>query len=124
MALRDNVVSTVALFSSFSTLICCALPILFVSLGAGAVVASLVSAVPQLVWLSEHKIPLFVFAGAMLMFSGLSRYMARNAPCPIDPGQARACIRMRRFSAVIFYFSLAMYCTAFFFAFIAVYIIA
>ncbi len=119
MSLRNNIVSTLALFGSLSTLICCALPILFVSLGAGAALAGLVSAVPQIVWLSEHKVPLFIFAGVMLVLSGISRYLTRNAPCPIDPAQAKACMRMRRVSSGIFYFSLAMYATGFFFAFIA-----
>lgn len=119
MSLRSSVLSTAALFGSFSTLICCALPIFFVSLGAGAVVAGLVSAVPQLVWLSEHKVPLFIFAGLMLLLSGISHYMTRNAPCPVDSAQAKACMRMRRVSFGIFLFSLAMYATGFFFAFIA-----
>lgn len=81
--------------------------------------AGLVSAVPQIVWLSEHKVPLFIFAGVMLIFSGVSQYLARNAPCPIDPVQAKACMRMRRLSFGIFIFSVAMYATGFFFAFIA-----
>lgn len=119
MSLRNSVISTVALFGSFSTLICCALPILFVSLGAGAVVAGLVSAVPQIVWLSEHKVALFIFAGIMLALSGISRYLARNAPCPIDPAQAKACMRMRRLSLAVFIFSIVLYATGFFFAFVA-----
>ena len=47
--------SAVSLFASSSTLVCCALPALLVAVGAGAALSSLVSAVPQLVWLSEHK---------------------------------------------------------------------
>ena len=119
MAIHKTILPTLALFSSFSTLVCCALPALLVSLGAGAVLIGLVSAVPQLVWLSEHKIPLFIFAGIMLMISGISHYATRNAPCPVDPLQAKSCMRLRRISAVIFYFSLAMYAIGFFFAFIA-----
>ncbi len=119
MGLRSNLISTVALFGSFSTLICCALPILFVSLGAGAVVAGLVSAVPQIVWLSEHKVPLFIFAGIMLVLSGISCYLARNAPCPVDPAQAKACMRMRRLSLGVFIFSVVLYAIGFFAAFIA-----
>ncbi len=119
MSLRSSVLSIFALFGSFSTLICCALPALLVSLGAGAAVAGLVSTVPQLVWLSEHKVSLFIMAGLLLAASGIVRYLTRNAPCPIDPAQAKSCMRMRRFSAGVFYFSLAMYATGFFFAFIA-----
>jgi len=119
MGIKHKIVSTLTLFGSLSTLLCCALPALFVSLGAGAALIGLVSAVPQLIWLSEHKIGLFIFAGIMLIVSGVSRYMARNYPCPIDAEEAKACMRLRRISSGIFYFSLAMYCVGFFFAFIA-----
>ncbi len=115
----SGLISSLALFGSFSTLFCCALPALLVSIGAGAVMVGLVSAVPQLVWLSEHKVPLFIFAGIMLTLSGLMRYLTRNAPCPIDQAKAKACTRMRRWSFGIFLFSLIMYCVGFYFAFIA-----
>lgn len=115
----SGLISTIALFGSFSTLFCCALPALLVSIGAGAAVIGLVSSFPQLVWLSEHKVGLFVFAGIMLMLSGAMRYLMRNVPCPADPVKAKACTRMRRWSFRIFLFSLAMYCVGFYFAFIA-----
>jgi len=114
-----KVFHTLALFGSFSTLICCALPALFVTLGAGAALIGLVSAVPQLIWLSAHKIPLFIFAGVMLTISGVSRYMSRNAPCPADPAMAKTCGRTRRIGFLVFLFSLAMYASGFFFSFIA-----
>jgi hypothetical protein len=76
----SSIAHTLALFGSFSTLFCCALPALFVTLGAGAVLAGIVSNVPQLIWLSEHKIGLFIFAGIMLFISGLSRYLTRKVP--------------------------------------------
>jgi len=119
MTVKNKVIHTVALFGSFSTLLCCALPALFVFLGAGAVLIGLVSAVPQLVWLSEHKIGLFIFAGIMLTISGISRYLTRNAPCPIDPHQARACKRLRQIGLSVFCFSLLMYAIGFYFAFVA-----
>jgi hypothetical protein len=112
-------ISTLALFGSFSTLFCCALPALLVSIGAGAALIGLVNAVPQLVWLSEHKIGLFIFAGVMLTLSGVMRYVTRNAPCPADSAKAEACARMRRFSLGIFIFSLTLYCVGLFFAFLA-----
>jgi hypothetical protein len=112
-------ISTIALFGSFSTLFCCALPALLVSIGAGAAVIGLVSTFPQLIWLSEHKVGLFIFAGVMLTLSGIMRYLTRNSPCPADPKKAKVCMRMRRFSLGIFLFSLTMYCVGFYFAFIA-----
>ena len=119
MGLHKGILPTLTLFGSFSTLICCALPALLVSLGAGAAVIGLVSTFPELIWLSEHKIGLFIFAGVMLTISGISRYLTRNAPCPIEPAQAKACLRLRRISAGIFYFSLLIYIVGFYFAFIA-----
>ena len=44
------------LLASTSTLICCALPALFVAIGAGATFASMVNAFPQLVIISHYKI--------------------------------------------------------------------
>src|SRR5271170_3738673 len=99
MAAKHNIISTLALFGSFSTLLCCALPALFVSLGAGAALIGLVNGVPQLIWFSAHKVALFVFAGCMLTLSGITRYLNRNAPCPADPLKAKACKKLRRFSS-------------------------
>jgi hypothetical protein len=95
---RETVAPTLALFTSFGTLICCALPASFVALGMGAAVAGLVSAVPQLVWLSEHKAWVFGGSAAMIVGAALLHRAARNAPCPTDPAQARACARLRAFS--------------------------
>ena len=119
-----GLVSTLALFGSLSTLFCCALPALFVALGAGALLAGLVSKVPQLIWLSEHKVALFIFVGTMLIFAGISRWSSHNAPCPTDPAKAKSCQRLRRISMGIFFFSLTMYVIGFFFAFLAQYLIA
>jgi hypothetical protein len=118
MNARAILLEILTVLSSFTTLLCCALPALLVSLGAGAVLASLVTAVPQLVWISEHKTPLFAFAGVMLLLSGIYSYRQRNTPCPTDPSQAKSCLRLRRISARIFYLSLLVYAIGFFFAFL------
>jgi hypothetical protein len=119
----QKTLNTLTLFTSFSTLVCCALPALFVTLGAGAVLAGIVATVPQLIWLSEHKIALFVFAGSMLALSGWLRYQSRNAPCPIEPDKANACKRLRKTSGIIYAGSVAIYGIGFLFAFIAPYFI-
>jgi hypothetical protein len=118
MNLRNIILETLTVLSSFSTLLCCALPALLVSIGAGAVLAGLVSALPQLVWISEHKIPVFAFAGLMLVLSGIYGYRNRHTPCPTDPAQAKSCLRLRRLSARIFYISSIVYAIGFFFAFV------
>jgi hypothetical protein len=117
--LRTIIIESVALLGSFGTLLCCALPAVLVSVGAGAVMASIVTNVPQLVWLSEHKIPLFTFAGITLAISGATTYINRRAPCPVDPVQAKSCRRVRRFAVSVFVMSVVLYAIGFYFAFIA-----
>jgi len=121
---KDKVVSTVTLLSSFSTLLCCALPALLVALGAGAVMAGIVTTVPQLVIVSEHKSAVFTFAGLMLALSAFMQCRNRRAACPIDPVQADACLKLRKYSAIVFYVSLIAYLTGLFFAYFAKYFLA
>jgi hypothetical protein len=99
---RNVGVAVGALFASSATLVCCVLPAVLVSLGAGAALAGLVSAVPQLVWLSEHKLAVFLTAAAFLLVSGVALWRARRLPCPVDPALARACMRLRKVSGVLY----------------------
>ncbi len=110
--------SLLSLFASSSTLICCALPALLVALGAGAALSGLVGAFPQIVWLSEHKVGLFIFAGLMLAASGALQWINRNAPCPIDPALRAACLRTRKVSMYVYWVSVVIYCLGGFFAFV------
>lgn len=106
--LRRNVgVATLTLVASSGTLICCVLPAVMVTLGAGAALAGLVTAVPQLIWLSEHKAAVFGFSFAMLTLSGVLLWRARSLPCPPDPALAVACARTRRLSAVLWWFAVS-----------------
>lgn len=118
---KDKVVSTLTLFSSCCTLLCCALPALFVALGAGAAFAGVMSAIPQLAIVSHHKPTLFTVAGVLLTVSAYMQWHNRRAACPTDPRKAAACMRLKRTSAVIFGISLIAYLTGFFFAFAAPY---
>ena len=111
--------SALSLFTSFSTLICCALPALLVAVGAGAARAGLVSNVPQLVWISEHKGWVFGVAGAMLLLAGGMQWRARNASCPADPQLAETCRRTRSNSLRVYLLSLAIFAVGAWFAFAA-----
>ncbi len=111
--------SLLALFTSSGTLICCALPALLVALGAGAALSSLIANVPQLVWFSEHKTPVFTAAAIMLTLSGVMQWRARYLPCPADPTLARLCTRARKNSLRVYIVSVAIFMIGGFFAFIA-----
>lgn len=110
--------SVATLFASSGTLVCCALPALLVTIGAGAALSSLVAAVPQLVWLSEHKEALFAFAGLMLAGSGALQWANRHAPCPVDPRLRDTCLRTRKTSTRVYLASVVIYLVGGWFAFV------
>jgi len=119
---KKVILPTLSLFTSISTLICCALPALLVTIGAGASLASIVSFSPWLVSLSKYKIYTFAFSAVMLLAAGIFRYKSKDNFCPTDPEKAKACMRLRKISAVIYFGSVAIFLIGFFFAFIAVHI--
>ena len=111
-------VAFLSLFTSTGTLICCALPAMLVALGAGAALSTLISAVPGLVWISEYKEAVFVFAGIMLTVSGWLQWRSRFAPCPVDAAQRNACLSIRRSSAMVYGASVLVFMVGGFFAFV------
>jgi UDP-N-acetylmuramyl pentapeptide phosphotransferase/UDP-N-acetylglucosamine-1-phosphate transferase len=110
--------SFVTLFASTSTLVCCALPALLVSLGAGAALASLVSVFPQIVWVSENKEAIFLISSLLMIMGGIFQFRNRYAPCPIDPALRQTCIKTRKVSLRIYLISLFLLLIGGWFAFI------
>lgn len=87
--------SWLALFSSLGTLVCCALPLLLVTLGFGASVAALTNSLPFLISLSEQKEWIFLGSGAVLLLSAWLVYRPGRS-CPADPQLQRLCNSTRR----------------------------
>ena len=108
--------SWLALFTSFGTLICCALPIVLVTLGLGATVAALTSSFPVLIALSLHKGWVFALSGALLAASAWLTWGRRRA-CPADRARAAACTRAQRWNRRILMASIAIWSVGFFAAF-------
>ncbi len=121
---RTKHISYLSLFTSGGTLICCALPALLVGLGAGAVMVSLVTSMPKILWFSEHKVGVFIFAGAMLLISGFLQWRARSLPCPGDKDLAELCHKTRVNSLRVYYFSVTVFLIGGFMAFIAPWLIS
>jgi hypothetical protein len=115
---RNVGVALGTLLASGATLLCCVLPAVLVSIGAGATLVALVSALPQLVWLSEHKGYVFLVAGTMLSIGGALIWRARSLPCPTDQSLAQSCTRLRRVGLGLFGFALAAYAVGALFAFV------
>ena len=114
----NQLVNYLSLFASSGTIVCCALPALLVSVGAGAALSSLITVFPQLVILSIYKIPIFIGAFIMLIIAGVLQYRSRGLPCPADKKQAYACMQTRKVSMIIYFTSVGIFIIGLLFAFI------
>ena len=111
----------ISLFTSLSTIVCCALPALFVSVGAGATLLAVLTKVPQLIWISEQKLFVFGIAGLFLTIGGVALWKQSKTPCPIDA--EKICLPLRKINVWIYIASVVLYLIGAFFAFVAQYII-
>ncbi|ADV80879.1 hypothetical protein [Terriglobus saanensis] len=120
-ARRAALLNYFSLFSSFSTLICCALPSVLVLLGMGTAVASLLSAAPWLVSLSRHKIWSFSIAGTLIAVSFVMTYVVaprlqRGDACAAD--DPTTCGEVSKLSRVVLWGSALIWSGGFFVAYL------
>ena len=111
MKTKNNFLSVLTLFTSFSTLICCALPSLLVVLGLGAVVAGVVSDFPILITLSKNKNWLFAFAFFVMVINFYMLYFRKKkqVSCEYIPGKGEsACDVASRWSKIILWISFVL----------------
>ena len=116
--MNDKSANIISLFVSSSTLICCALPSLFVLVGAGASFASLITIFPFLVTLSKYKIYITLFALFALIIAGVINYRTYHLPCPVDPALGATCMAQRKRSRYLYYASTAVFLFATIFTYI------
>ncbi|HNP34369.1 MAG TPA: hypothetical protein PKK10_00840 [Woeseiaceae bacterium] len=115
--LNEGAVAFLTLFTSAGTLICCALPILLVSLGFSAVVVGLTATFPWLITLSGHKAWVFTVSAVLLAAAGLALYR-RGRRCPADPRQAHLCGQLDRWNRRVYWAAVALWVIGFFFAYL------
>ena len=120
-ARRAALLNYFSLFSSFSTLICCALPSILVLVGMGTAVASLLSVAPWLVSLSRHKIWTFSIAGALIAASFVMTYVVaprlqRGDVCLAD--DPTTCGEVSKLSKVVLWGSALVWSAGFFVAYL------
>ena len=106
------------LFTSSSTLICCALPILLVTLGLGAVSATLFERLPVLGVLAEHKFWMFIGSAALLALGGWALFRPGRY-CPADPMLAAKCESAHRVNTRIWWVSVIIWAIGFFAAYLS-----
>lgn len=120
-ARRAAMLNYFSLFSSFSTLICCALPSILVLLGLGTTVASLLSVAPWLVSLSRHKAWTFSIAGALIAASFVMTFviaprLQQGEVCAAD--DPTTCGEVSKLSRVILWGSAIIWSGGFFLAYL------
>jgi mercuric ion transport protein len=120
-ARRAALLNYFSLFSSFSTLICCALPSVLVLLGMGTTVASLLTAAPWLVSLSRHKIWIFTIAGTLISLSFIMTYfvaprLRQEEACNAD--DPTTCGEVSKLSRILLWGSAIVWSGGFFVAYL------
>ena len=120
-ARRAALLNYFSLFSSFSTLLCCALPSVLVLLGMGTTVASLLSAAPWLVSVSRHKIWTFSIAGVLIALSFFVTYLIaprlrQGEACDAD--DRTTCGEVSKISRILLWGSAIIWSCGFFVAYL------
>lgn len=106
------------LFVSFPTLLCCALPILLVSLGMGAAVASIYGEyLPFLRWFGFNEEITFSVTGIILLIAGWAIYRSGKS-CPSDPYLAKQCTSANKWNKRLYWLSVLVWLIGFFAAYI------
>lgn len=115
--MKQSSVTIFTLFTTTGTLVCCALPIIFVTLGMGATVVAMTSSFPFLITLTQYKIWVFVFSAIMLTVSGWLMFRPGRA-CPTDEKLARACNTAYQWNKRIYWSSVMIWSVGFFAAYL------
>ena len=97
------------------TLLFCALPILLVSLGFGALVASMNYNIPGLLFLSEHELWTLGLSSLLLLFLAWVIWRP-NQVCPAAPELAAYCLKAKHWNQRIFWLSVSIWTAGFFFS--------
>jgi len=117
---RQSFLSILSLFTSFGTLVCCALPALLVTLGMGASLISILGIFPWITVISEQKKIVFIISGIFLSLGFVNQYINNiSSSCPTDENEARICKNLKKVNWIILFFSSILYIVGLFFAFFA-----
>ena len=116
--LKETSLGWLTLFAASGTLICCALPIILVTLGLGATVAAFTSSFPALITIAQHKSWVFAGSATLLLLSGWLMTRAGRT-CPADPELARVCARAQVLNRRIYWSAVVIWVVGFFAAYLA-----
>ena len=112
--LKDYLLPFLGLFTSLSTILCCALPIILVTLGMGAAFASLTANFPFVIWLAERAIYFFSITATILIIAGYFIFLKPKS-CPADKKLAVICQKTQKINKIIWVLSVIILLISLFF---------
>ncbi|GMT50294.1 MAG: hypothetical protein IEMM0008_1833 [bacterium] len=116
---RQKLTSFLALFTSTGTLLCCALPAAIATVAGGAAVTTFVTTFPWLIPFSHYKGWIFLFAGIMIVLSGIITFRPQSKiVCSVTGGIG--CEVAGGFSKTMFWVSAGVFTIGTFFAYFIV----
>lgn len=114
---RGKAIGILSLFTSTSTLLCCALPSILAAIAGSSAVVSLLGAFPFLITLSKYKLWLFIIAGVLLAIAFYITFR-RARSCPADPESYRVCKKAIKTAKIVLWISLGIYFIGLLFSYI------
>ena len=105
------------LLASTTTLVCCVIPIVLVSLGLGAAVAAMYSNLPFLTFLSHYKEWTFAVAALILIAAAWVLFRSGRT-CPTDPELVKACQTADNWNRRLFLAAVGIWIVSFFAAYL------
>ena len=120
--LKEYLLSFSGLFTSLSTIMCCALPIILVTFGMGSVFASITTIFPFINWVAEKSIYFFFISLISLLTAGYFIFIKPQS-CPADKNMAKICYKSKKLNKIIWYLSVIILGVSFFFKYILILLI-
>ncbi len=111
---KDFIILLLALFTSFSTILCCALPIILVFLGFGSAFAALSSNFIFINIIAEKSAYIFLISLILLSISAYFIFF-QNQSCPSDKKLANICLKSKIINKYIWFFAIFIWIISFLF---------
>lgn len=109
---KEASLAWITFLTSTTTLLCCTIPILLITLGFGASLALVVSSLPWWIKLSEHKFLIFIISGVLLVLTfWVLRFSGQS--CPADSELAKKCEAVRIWNWRILWVSMMIWIIGF-----------
>ena len=119
LKIKEYLLPFLALFTSITTIFCCALPIILILLGMGVVFANLTASFPLINWFAGKSFYLFITSFILLLISGYVIFIKVQI-CPANQKLATICKKSKLFNKIIWWLSLVILLISFIFKYILI----